>query len=275
MDRKQVSNEELRALGKFQGTIDRNANFRQQAFEHNFSRNVKVVRLLGYLALMRQANLPMAGNVQCVAAQRQNFSSSKTMTHMGSPAGPMQAAHFLPGQILIAARPVWSFAGNPETSSHIEFLFAEVEHLPEAFNQADTAAEANGHSDGLCAALAHACKTLIDHAVPAGVVAGKISLELLQAAHKEWHQDAISALGIAAAKKESKSSIPPLVGDAYTGYTMESIAARSNVSDTVRNRDESARILHYYAEDQLRRTWQWVTAECQWVLREVEAKFKG
>ena len=161
MERKPVSNPDLAALGEFQGTIDRNSNFRQQAFEHNLARNVRVVKLLAYLARMRQDGAPMTGAVDCVAAVTQNFSSSQSMTHMGMPVGPTQAAHFLPGQIRISGRPIWEFAPNRATRDQIEFLFAEVEHLPVTFNQADTAAEAKGEGRGLCSALANACTALI------------------------------------------------------------------------------------------------------------------
>src|SRR5579864_4444591 len=191
MARKPVSDADLASLGAFQGTIDRNSNFRQQAFDHNLGRNTRVAKLLGYMALLRQAGVALAGNVECVAAVRQNFSSSQTMTHLDLPTGPMQAAHFLPGQLRIGGREIWQFAGNLATRGHIEFLFAEVEHLPLAFNQADTAAEAKGQAGGLCAALAHACTTLILRQPAGKTAAGKIPLDLLQAAYDTWQRDAL------------------------------------------------------------------------------------
>jgi hypothetical protein len=50
-------------------------------------------------------------------------------------------------------RPIWFTPKDAKTRGQIEFLFAEVEHLPIVFNQADTAAEANGQTGGLCSAL--------------------------------------------------------------------------------------------------------------------------
>ena len=121
MTRQRVSDSNLRSLGNFQGKIDRNSNFLQQALNHNLGRNIRVAKLLGYLALLRQSGFPLTGIIRCVAAQRQNFSSSKLMTHMNQPTGPMEAAHFLPGQILIGVDPIWSVAKNPVTRGHIRW----------------------------------------------------------------------------------------------------------------------------------------------------------
>ena len=275
MTRQRVSDSNLRSLGNFQGKIDRNSNFLQQALNHNLGRNIRVAKLLGYLALLRQSGFPLTGIIRCVAAQRQNFSSSKLMTHMNQPAGPTEAAHFLPGQILIGVDPIWSVAKNPVTRGHIEFLFAEVEHLPAPFNHADTAAEAKGEAGGLCSALVHACRTLVGRRLTSTVSEGKISLELLQAAYEDWHQDAVRAFSNGAAAKSTKPGIPPLVGNSFDGYTAESISARSGAGSQHWNRDDSLRILQYYIEDQQQRTWQWVTKDCREALREVEWNFKG
>jgi hypothetical protein len=159
MARQTVSDAELARLGRFQGKIERNASTRQQAFDHNLGRNVRVIKLLAYLGLLRQTGTTVSGEIKCVAAIRQNFSSSQSGTHMGLPTGPIQAAHFLPGQVTIKGRPVWVYTKDPGTRGHIEFLFAEVEHLPAVFNQADTAAESNGRAEGLCAAVSIAAHT--------------------------------------------------------------------------------------------------------------------
>jgi hypothetical protein len=195
------------------------------------------------------------------------------MTHFGLPAGPMQAAHFLPGQLRIGGKEVWLFAKNRGTAAQVEFLFAEVEHLPTPFNQADTAAEAKGRSGGLCAALVHACTSLIQHKTTKRPAAGKVSLELLQTGWIAWQRDALVALRNASASKELRPGIPPLVGDPFEGYTLESISARSTAAKSQWNRDDVLRILEYYFEDQRERTWDWVTAGGQTALREVESKF--
>lgn len=266
MDRKPVSSAALAALGAFQGTIDRSSNFRRQALEHNLGRNVRVVKLLRYIDLMRRQGITLAGPIGCVAAIRQNFSSSQTMTHLGMPAGPHQAAHFLPGQLRIGGRNIWQFAANPATRGQIEFLFADVEHLPVVFNQADTAAEAKGRSGGLCGALAEACTALLrGNSQPRNA---------LQAGYDEWQRRALTALQSAASNKKNKPGIPALDGNPFEGYSPESITARSQASESQWNRDESLRILGYYLEDQAHRTWQWVMGSCQGALREVESNFR-
>jgi hypothetical protein len=106
MDRKPVSDPNLAAQGEFEGSIDRSSNFREQAFNHNLGRDMRVIKLLGYVAMMRQNGVRFSGAIDCTKAMRQNFSSSRSMTQMGLPTGPMQAAHFLPGQVTVAAREI-------------------------------------------------------------------------------------------------------------------------------------------------------------------------
>ena len=277
MPRKPVSDAELRRLGKFQGAIERNANFRQQASNHNLGRNVRVVKLLAYLGLLRQAGKSFTGPIKCVAAVRQNFSSSQSGTHLSLPTGPMQAAHFLPGQITINGRPVWDYAKDAGTRGRIEFLFAEVEHLPAVFNQADTEAENKGQQGGLCSALTDACHTMVHtpatpNANPAGT--SRLASALLQKAYEEWHRNAIAGLQNALTSKQSGESLPPLIGDPFAGYTAESIEARSTATASVWNREFSADVLAYYLEDQQQRHWPWVIGGCQSALRDVESAFK-
>jgi len=163
-NRKGVSDADLAALGKFQGSIDRISNFRDQALNHNLGRNVRVLKVLLYLMKMVQDGSRLQGAVECVAAERQNFSSSKTRTQAGLPAPASQAAHFLPGQLQVGGQNVWLFASPYSTRTGLEFLFAEVEHLPTAFNQADSVAENKGEKCGLAAAFASACAALIKQA---------------------------------------------------------------------------------------------------------------
>jgi hypothetical protein len=278
MDRKPSSDQQLAELGEFQGTIDRSSNFRQQALDHNLGRNSRVAKLLGYIALMRQAGANFGGSVDCVAAAQQNFQSPEDLTHLDMPAGVHQAAHFLPGQVTIGGRRVQQFASNPRTQGHIEFLFGEVEHLPVVFNQADSAGEAKGRSIGLCAALSRGCATLITRPMtgkgPIRPGQGAIPMDLVQAGYEDWYRDSLTALRNAINSKESKVGIPALVGNRFDGYTPESIAARSNATQRQWNRDQSLRILQYYLEDQQQRSWRWVSG-LQFVWREVLQGFAG
>lgn len=270
MKRGRASDPELAELGSFQGSIERSANFRQQAMNHNLGRNVRVVKVLAYVVFMRRAGITLAGPVECRAAIRQNFASVQ------SPAsGPMQAAHFLPGQVRIGARPLWEHATSPLARAQIEFLFGEVEHLPAVFNQADSAAEASGREIGLCAALARACRSLIAATAGAGADQGDpIPMGLLRAAHQEWHEHALVALREAMAGKRAKPGLPPLQGDRFEGYSAESIAARSTASATVWNRDHAGRVLEYYLADQQQRGSAWVSS-CRGAIQEVEAHFRS
>jgi len=275
MERKPVSDPALAALGTFQGNIERNAGIRQQALDHNLGRNLRVCKLLAYLALLRQAGVKVSGAVECIAAIRQNFSSSRNMQSMGLPMGTMQAAHFLPGQLEIGGREVWWLATSTETRTQMEFLFAEVEHLPLAFNQADSAAEAKGKAVGLCAALVQACNEVLQEPFATKPAIGKIASELVRAGNNAWHRHALIALENAARSKAGKPGIPPLKGNSFEGYTPESISARSTASASQWNRDESLGILNCYIEDQQRSTWQWAAGRFQGALRDVESKFKG
>jgi hypothetical protein len=255
MNRHGVSDQDLAALGTFQGKIERSASFLAQAQNHNLGRNVRVVKVLAALDLMRKAGENMAGAVTCAAAIRQNFSSSN----------PMQAAHFLPGQLRIGARPIWELTRSPRARAKVEFWFAEVEHLPAPFNHADSEAEASGATRGLCTALSAAVTILLRP---------QSGLSPIQLAYQEWQRLALDALQSAQDNKGAKPGVPPLVGNAIDGYTMESIAARGQVSSTEWNRSEATRILGYYLADQRQRTWGWVTGGCQPALREVEQLFK-
>jgi hypothetical protein len=272
MERKPVSNAELAALGAFQGDIERSGNVRQQAVNHNLGRNVRVVKLLAYVGLLRRTGTKFPAAVECVAAVRQNFSSSQSMTLMGLPTGPMQAAHYLPGQVRIGGRPVWEFANNHATRGQIEFLFAEVEHLPLMFNQADSAAEAKGQTSGLCAALAKSCRSML---APGAANLPAVQLPGLEAAYKEWHTGAIAALTSAIASKTEKTGIPPLAGNRFDGYTPESIEARSTASKSQWNRDGSLGVLELYLADQQQRGWSWVMSSCQQTLRDLQAAFRA
>jgi hypothetical protein len=274
MNRNRVSDADLAKLGDFQGQIERNAGFSDQAFNHNLGRSVRVVKTLSYLGLLRQTGKSFPGQIECRAAIRQNFSSSQTMTRMGVATGPMQAAHFMPGQVYIDRHPIWEYATSLTMRGHIEFLFADVEHLPVAFNQADSAAEASDQPVGLCSALSRACGTMIRTIRKNRPGEVGIPMDILEASYNDWHRGAMLAFENAINSKHSKRGVPPLVGNALEGYDPASIAARSSASPSEWNRDTSISVLEYYLEDQRnRRPWPWVFSSCRTAIREVEADF--
>lgn len=273
MNRSRVSDAGFRSQGDFQGLIDRNANLRQQALNHNLGRNVRVAQVLTYVGLLRQSGTAISGAIECTAAVRQNFSSSGNLQHMGLPAPRSQAAHFLPGQVRMGGRNLWQWFSR-HTSPAVEFLFAEVEHLPLAFNQADSEAENKGRNDGLCAALAQACTAMVQARVLARPQPGVVDRNILSTAFGEWCRGATAAFQRALLNKRQRAGIPPLVGNAFDGYTMESIEARSQAPASQFNRDEALGVLELYAQDQARYNQAWLTGACQPRIREAESNFR-
>lgn len=276
MKREPVSDTGLAQLGKFQGLIERNNNPRQSAINHNLGRNVRVFNLLAYIGLMRAAGKELKGMIDCTVAIKQHFSSSNSSTQMGLPTGPMQAAHFLPGQIRINCRPIWEYIDDLGISAQIEVLFAEVEHLPIEYNQADSAAEAKGQPIGLCAALVQACKTMVSLS-PSGIKDGRswrTPWNALQTAYNQWHMSAINGLRSAIESKLNQETLPPLIGNRFNGYTQESIKARSTAEASIWNREFAIQILKYYLEDQQQRGWAQISIGCHSSLQDIEQKFR-
>lgn len=184
------------------------------------------------------------------------------MTIMGLPTGSMQAAHFLPGTVRIGGAPLWEFTSDPKCKGHIEALFADVEHLPTVYNQADTAAEAKGTGVGLCGALAAACQSLL---IGAGGTGG------MQAAHKIWCDNALIGIRNAVSGKRGLGVLPDLVKDADGNIDL---SAREAASASTHNRDDTVRILTYYLEDQAARNWDWVQTGCRSAIADARMNFR-
>jgi hypothetical protein len=253
MTRRPVANPELSDLGRFQGTIDRGGNFRQQAFNHNLGRNVRVLKVLACFGLLRQAGRQLAGSIECKRAEPQNFSSPQDFTRLGILAGHTEAAHFLPGVIWVGGRELWQLVIDPGTRDRVEFLFAEVEHLPVQFNQADTQAEAKGRPGGLCAALATACKKMATEPIIGDPPNSPLPTALIKFAYESWCKDSKAAFENAGDAKRGppdRPNLPPLRGNPFDGYTAESVGARSTAPNRFKNRDIAARVLDVYLEDQ-------------------------
>jgi hypothetical protein len=265
MKRTTSSDDESRDLGAFQGSISRNSNPRDQAFNHNLGRNVRVAKVLTLVRLLHKAK-GLPGTVTCTAARRQNFNSEQDMTILDLPAGPVQAAHFLPGTVSIGGVPIWDYIQDARFRGQVEFLFGDVEHLPAVFNQADTSAEAKGSAGGLCAALAAACHTIIT---------GSSGGDVTQDAWRDWTIGAMIGLRTAIAGKTQRGVLPALVKDTDGNLDPGSIDARGSASRTEWNRDDAVRILGYYLEDQEQRDWAWVQAGCRSAIAEIESAFRA
>ena len=118
-------------------------------------RGAMVAEVLFHIAAIRSLHPQRGGDiVQCVAAWVQD---------MGASSG-QQAAHLLPGQILIATVPVWQLAqvpaGAPADSAtplqadvlrlaqQTQVCFAKTNVLPALFNRADSQAENSAQDRG-------------------------------------------------------------------------------------------------------------------------------
>jgi hypothetical protein len=257
MKRTPSSDAGQRQLGEFQGRIERNSNPRAQAFNHNLSRNVRAAKVLTLIGLLRDSGKSLSGTVTCTRGQKQNFFSGQTDWE------GMQAAHFLPGTVAIGGQPIWTFITDARFRGQIEFLFGEVEHLPAAFNQADTAAEASQTGAGLCQALAGACtKVLLGRAKD------------IQAAWDYWNQNAMIGLRTAIAAKDKKGGMPPLQKDTDGNILPESVDARSNAGHAAWNLEDSKWILGYYIEDQEQRGWDWAQIGCRSATSDAQSAFR-
>lgn len=170
------------------------------ALEHSQSRNGRVAEALCYMALLRDPArlvrpLPAPAIVTCEEAEQQFFSA---------PGGP-QAAHLLPGQILVGQSAPWEFLQGI-AAQKFKNLFGYVEPLHPNFNKADSAAEEKGLAD----AFAAACQRVL-----AGTAAPE--RDIGEAYGRVWVPGARAAFAAAAAQKRTKPAPPkPIFGEAGT-----------------------------------------------------------
>jgi hypothetical protein len=130
MGRSPNSDPDLREEGAFEGIIERSAGPRAQAFGQNLGRNVRVMEVLAYVALLKGVGKLPAGKVTCARPERPSFSSSSGMTRMGLPTGPMLAAHFVPGTIRNRNMPLWDPTSDSKCKGHIEGILDRVGICP-------------------------------------------------------------------------------------------------------------------------------------------------
>lgn len=230
--------------------LEISGNDRQRAESHNLGRNVRVVKVLGYLSLMRGAGMRLdLLPVTVEKAEVQAFKAEKNPERMGVRRGTQAGAHFLPGQLKIQGRNPWEFLQDHATMVKLRWLFAEVDGIAENINKADKAAE----DCGLIEAFRAACVEVIRDAHP---VAGKVNLKLVQDTyHGVWVAQATAAIRRALSEKESKAAMPELETvphelDWYEPmYTLESIRARSTASEYVWNIEETIAFLKIFEDN--------------------------
>lgn len=188
-DRREARKERFRHL-----IVERYGSDLALALGHGDARNGHVAQALCFVALLRdparrtRPMLPLP-NVTCIAAQRQFFSAS----------GSDQAAHLLPGQIMIDGAFPWLYLAGP-AARRLENLFAYVEPLSADFNKADSAAEANG----LTEAFASACQHVL-------VAAGEAEAAIIHAYDQVWTPGALAGFTAAEQQKRTKPAPPAVV----------------------------------------------------------------
>jgi hypothetical protein len=216
------------ALARFnQVTVQRFTNDVAKALGHSHSRNDRVAQVASFFSLIRN-NAPnlASATVMIEKAQTQMFRS---------PDG-YQAAHYLPGQLRIQTGLPWLLLPTTAARQQLEFLFADVEHLPAAFNKADSAAEAKG----LCETFRSVGEMILRDPFPPRK--GTINRNLVRKIYDDlWVAGASKSYSDAFAQKSLASQVPPLERDEYGNLL--NIEERST-ADWSRE-DESQILLRY------------------------------
>ena len=211
-------------------TVERFRADARAATEHSTFRNDRVVRVMCYIGILRGlGHIRDNARVDCIAAQRQHFSS---------PDGH-QAAHYLPGQIRIDGVYPWNLIKDPRTRIQFESLFADVEHLPADFNKADSAAEACGLKD----AFARTCQALIlrVNQLSGGGLDHRAIREVYQGT---WHPAAEQAFRVAMQQKSSLPHLAVLQKDEWGNIL--NLEERGNATAAEWRIEEQINILRHY-----------------------------
>lgn len=188
-DRSVAAEERFRLL-----RVQRFSSDTERAIWHGRSRNARVAKVLVYMAAIRmpgQRGLPLTPNpsVTCKGAEQQFFSAS----------GENQAAHLLPGQILIDNAQPWLFLrGEPARLLQNEFAYVDPIHAN--YNAADRLAERNGMVDTFAAA----CRAVL-------IGTGEPERDVANAYHRIWVTGALAAIAAAEHELRSEPLPPPLV----------------------------------------------------------------
>ncbi len=203
---RRVPKSELPALARFnQLQVERFTNDVSKAIGHSHSRNNHVVQAACFFSLIRSTAPDLArARVLIEAAQAQMFRSSSGY----------QAAHYLPCQLMINDRQPWLLVTAATARQKLEGLFADVEHLPAAFNKADSAAESKG--------LREAFRALGEAALsdPSQPRKGVTNRELIRRVYdKVWVAGASKAYGEAISQKTQVNALPAVQHDAEGNIT--------------------------------------------------------
>jgi hypothetical protein len=215
--------------------VQRFSSDTEKAIWHGRSRNTRVAKVLVYMAAIRMPDrpgLPLTPNpsVTCKGAEQQFFSAS----------GENQAAHLLPGQILIDNTYPWLFLQG-EPARRLQNEFAYVDPIHANYNAADRVAERNGMVDTFAAA----CRAVLTSA-------GEAEIDVSNAYHRVWVPGALAAIAAAERELRSEPLPPPLVyGTGPEDYGMilnlEERSEAMNDEDTWNNFEQLSMLDYYRA----------------------------
>ncbi|MGX1788991.1 hypothetical protein ACWIGM_19760 [Bosea sp. NPDC055332] len=198
-DRAVAAEERFRLL-----RVQRFSSDTEKALWHGRSRNTRLAKVLVYMAAIRmpgRQGLPLSSNpnVTCKGAEQQFFSAS----------GDNEAAHLLPGQILIDNTHPWLFLqGEPARLLQNEFAYVDPIHAN--YNAADRLAERNGMVDSFAAA----CRAVLTST-------GDPERDVSNAYHRVWVPGALAAIAAAENELRVEPLPPPLVyGEGTEDYGM-------------------------------------------------------
>jgi hypothetical protein len=218
------------ALARFnQVTVERFTNDIAKAIGHSNSRNYRVVQVASFFSLIRNS----APNLASAAVMIE-----KAHTQMFRSPDGYQAAHYLPGQLRIQSELPWLLLPTTAAREQLQYLFADVEHLPAAFNKADSAAEAKG----LCETFRAVGETILRDPIPPRK--GTINRSLVRRIYDDiWVPGATKSYSDAFAQKSMVSEVPALQSDEYGNLL--NIDERSTADWS---REEESQILLRYRE---------------------------
>lgn len=216
--------------------VERSVSDVELAIWHGRSRNSCVAKVLAYMLLIRadgRPGLPLSRqpSVICKGAEQQFFSAS----------GENQAAHLLPGQIVIDGAMPWLYLqGEPARLLQNEFAYVEPIHAN--FNAADRIAERNGMTD----AFADACRHVL-------IATGAPERDVADAYNRVWAPGALAA--IAAAEHELRSEpLPPALvfgepgsADYNTILNLEERGSAMNDEESWNNFEQLSMLDYYRA----------------------------
>lgn len=249
MSQRTVSDREKAAERRFnQLKVQRFTSDIHKATGHSLGRNSRVVEVLSYFSLMGTSKPDLVhAKVGIEAAVRQLFRSPQRAPKtfeaeaLGLRDAPHQAAHYLPGQILIATALPWTFISDRLTSRNLENLFGDVEHLPADFNKADSAAE----HQGLVETFREACEAVLRD--PLAGAANRINRDRVRTVYDEvWVTGANRAFDFAIAQKELKPQVPEPHYD--ENRDIDNFDEISAAPESAFHVGEQIRILRRYAE---------------------------